>query len=235
MKYKKYKKDDPYSFVFGGFPTIELLNTKKEIVREVLISNKLNDGDEIFDLLNKLGIKYSVGNDITRLQNKGNIYIAGVFEKYRENLEDKNHVVLDNPENMGNLGTIIRSMAAFGLYDLAIIGSIDIFDPRVIRASMGSFFKVRKKLYKNKEEYLSNFGKDRSMYSFILDENSKRLNTIDNKGKFSLIFGNEAHGLDDSYRNISRSVFIPQSKDVDSLNLSSAVTVSLYHFMKDNL
>lgn len=80
MKYKKYKKDDPYSFVFGGFPTIELLNTKKEIVREVLISNKLNDGDEIFDLLNKLGIKYSVGNDITRLQNK-EIFILLVFLK----------------------------------------------------------------------------------------------------------------------------------------------------------
>jgi TrmH family RNA methyltransferase len=47
---------------------------------------------------------------------------------------------------------------------------------------------------------------------------------------FSLVFGNEASGLDDSYLKVGTSVMIPQSPDVDSLNLTIAVGIGVYAF-----
>ena len=51
---------------------------------------------------------------------------------------------------------------------------------------------------------------------------------------FSLVFGNEATGLDDSFLNVGTSIMIPQSSDVDSLNLTIAVGIGAYVFMNEN-
>ena len=56
------------------------------------------------------------------VSNKENCYIIGVFKKYESKINPKsNHVVLVNPSNMGNLGTIIRTAIGFGINDIAII------------------------------------------------------------------------------------------------------------------
>ena len=79
----------------------------------------------------------------------------GVFKKYENSLDHtKNQVLLVNPGDMGNLGTIIRVMLGFNYNNLAIIKPcIDIFDPKVIRASMGSLFSMNIKLYDSYKDY----------------------------------------------------------------------------------
>ena len=67
--------------------------------------------------------------------------------------------------------------------------------------------------------------------------NGKRTLTVADCPKpklFSLVFGNEATGLDDSYLEAGTSVIIPQSPDVDSLNLTIAVGVGTYLFTQGN-
>ena len=49
---------------------------------------------------------------------------------------------------------------------------------------------------------------------------------------FSLVFGNEGRGLDDDYLEVGKSILIPHSKEIDSLNLSLAVGIGLYEFTK---
>ena len=54
-----------------------------------------------------------------------------------------NHIVLVNPSDMGNLGTIIRTAVGFGFTDIGIISpAVDAYNPKVIRGSMGSFSKL---------------------------------------------------------------------------------------------
>ena len=91
---------------------------------------------------------------IEKISNKGNVYLMARFEKYTQSLEkNKNHVLLVNPSDMGNLGTIIRVMLGFGYKNLAIITPcIDHFDPKVIRASMGAIFGINIELYNSLEE-----------------------------------------------------------------------------------
>ncbi|MCR5329798.1 MAG: TrmH family RNA methyltransferase [Lachnospiraceae bacterium] len=174
---------------------------------------------------------------IEKLSDKENVYVVGVFEKYRCSLkEDMRHLVLVNPSNMGNLGTIIRTACGFGYYDLAIIEpAADIFNPKTVRASMGSLFRVRHELFTDFEEYLAKYcsGNNRMLYPFMLD-GSCSLNDapVPENDRFALIFGNEATGLPKSFSGYGCPVRIEQTEFVDSLNLTIAAGIGMYVFGK---
>jgi TrmH family RNA methyltransferase len=132
---------------------------------------------------------------------------------------------------MGNMGTIIRTLTGFGLNDLAVISpGVDIFDPKVIRASMGSIFKINFKYYDNFEIYRQE-SRERKIYTFMLD-GAKSLKKIehDKKDVFSLVFGNEATGLDKSFAQLGTSVLIQHTNRIDSLNLPIAASIAMYEF-----
>ena len=165
---------------------------------------------EVINLINSLRNNVEmVINDklLDKLSNKENCYVAAIFNKYSMNLNKNNkHLVLVNPMNMGNFGTIIRSALGFGFTDIAVIKpAIDIFDPKVIRSAMGSFFSCNIKYFNTIEEY--------------------------NNELFSLVFGNESSGLPISYLN-DDSIIISHSNKIDSLNLPMAVTIALYEVNK---
>ncbi|MDE7257750.1 MAG: TrmH family RNA methyltransferase, partial [Lachnospiraceae bacterium] len=164
-----------------------------------------------------------------------NCIVIGVFKKYQCKLNhNDNHVVLGNPSDTGNLGTIIRSCVGFGITNLAIIEpAVDIFHPKVIRASMGAVFKMNFEYFSCFSRYDQEYGNDREYYPFMLN-GVYRLGTFEHPGNksYSLIFGNEASGLDDSYLKVGKSVVISHAHSIDSLNLSMAVGIGIYEFGK---
>lgn len=233
MKWKKYKKGDDYSYAFGAFPTGELLAHNKEQVVEILFSEDFHEKEEWIRRLEQEHIAYRVSDKaVQRLANKGNIYVIGVFRTQLEQSRNNNHVVLDHISDMGNLGNIIRTMLAMDCYDLITIGSCcDIYDPRTVRASMGAVFSIRHSHFESYEEYRRAFPEERNVFCFLLAERgSTPLPNILGEGCWSLIFGNEGSGLAKEYEEIGTSVRIPQSEHVDSLNLTTAVAIGLYHF-----
>ena len=156
----------------------------------------------------------------------------GEFNKFSSPINPKmNHVVLVNPSNMGNLGTIIRAMVGFSIFDVAIIRpSADLFDPKVIRASMGAIFLLRFELFDTFSDYEKKFA-HRHLYPFMLQAKTS-LKETKKEEPFSLIFGNEATGLSESFLKVGTPLIIPQSSFVDSLNLDNAVSIGLYEFTK---
>lgn len=232
---KSYKKDFEYSYALGAFPTIELIKTRPETVIEVLVSSSYREEGErnLLALCDEKGIEVKLNDRaVSRLSPKENCYVIGVFRKYKCSLgTGKAHVALANPGNMGNLGTIIRTMTGFGVKNLAIIGGgADILDPKAVRASMGAIFRIKYEYYEDIESYKEKFS-DHKIYTFMLD-GAVPLNTlkIDRDKPFTLVFGNEATGLEPKYKGIGQSVVIPHSDEIDSLNLSIAVGISLYEF-----
>ena len=169
---------------------------------------------------------------IDRLSDKENVYVIGVFEKYVCKLEyDTPHLVLVNPSNMGNLGTIIRTACGFGYDDIAIIEpAADIFNPKTVRASMGSLFRIRHERFDDFGEYMKKYDA-RALYPFMLD-GSCSLKDVQKPGNscFSLIFGNEATGLPKEFAGYGRPVRIEQTEFVDSLNLTIAAGIGMYEF-----
>lgn len=230
---KPYKKDADYSYTLGAFPTFEMINAKPEIIRKVLVDSSFTDMDRLSGLCSKNKINLEVNDNlIKRLSDKENCYVAGVFDKYSCSLNtDKPHIVLVNPSNMGNLGTIIRTAVGFGIYNIAIIlPGADIFNPKTVRSSMGALFRLNFCLYESFEDYRSQFNRH-EIYTFMLNgENTLTLNNCPKAELYSLVFGNEATGLDDSYLKAGTSIMIPQSPYVDSLNLTIAVGIGAYVF-----
>lgn len=235
MDIKTYKKSFDYSYTFGIFPTVELIKNKPRQIIKVLVSShyKVESNTDIFELCSRFNIKTEINDKaINRISDKENNYVVGVFYKYECDLNaDSSHIVLVNPSNMGNMGTIIRTLTGFGLSDLAIISpGVDVFDPKVLRASMGSLFKINFKYFDSFKSYNEMFN-NRKIYTFMLD-GAKTLKHIkhDNSELFSLVFGNEATGLDESFSKVGTSVFIQHTDRIDSLNLTIAAGIAMYHF-----
>jgi RNA methyltransferase, TrmH family len=231
IKLREYKKDFEYSYCFGVFPTIELLTHQPDKVIKILLSSKgrTNSGlDKIKAICSKHNIPTETADNlVNKLASSENAYAIGVFKKYKTQLnQQENHLVLVNPQDTGNLGTIIRTMVGFNIYDLSLIRpAVDIFNPKTIRASMGAIFQIRFTYFDNFREYQQVH--KHNLYPFMTDGKTN-LEQVSFQKPYALIFGSESAGLDESFHKIGTCVEIPQNKNIDSLNLSSAVSIALY-------
>lgn len=234
---KIYKKNDETSYTLGVFPTIELLKTRPHDVIRVIVHSSI-EKNKGYPLIQQLCQQNHIHIDIhdktiDKLSPKNNCFAIGVFKKYRCDIEDQNHVVLVNPMDMGNMGTIMRTMLGFGYKNLIIIRpAVDIFDPKVIRASMGAIFHLNIKYYNEFETYYDQY-RHHEFYLLML-KGAKNIHKVSANHIHSLVFGNESSGLPDQYLEYGQSVFIPHSEDIDSLNLSMALGLTLFHFSKDH-
>lgn len=229
--WKKYKKTEKTTYVFGVFPTIECLEHRKENVVSVIISPKgdTNEGVlKIQKLCNESKIPIEINQRIFEKIAAGeNTYAVAVLKKYISPLDiNDNHIVLINPSDMGNVGTICRTMLALDFKNLAVITpSVDVFDPKVIRSSMGAFFSLNIECYSSLEEYMKKFV--RQNY-FFTGDGETLLNDIKLNAPYSLIFGNESAGIDPKYKKLGKTVRLLQSNKVDSYNLAISVGIALY-------
>jgi len=238
VKLRTYKKELGYSYALGASPVIELLQNRPDDCFKVIFDPSYPDKNgKIANLCEKYNIPREEDRKfIGMLSPKENCYAAAVFYKRGRQIgANKSHVVLDNPADMGNLGTIMRSCAGFGISDIAIIGGgADVFNPKVIRASMGAFFCVNAQYFDSIGDYLGFCGDNRDIYTFMLGGNYNLAGLPVDKSKiYSLVFGNEAAGLDyETYKNTGKSVVIGHTDKIDSLSLPTAVGVALFWFAK---
>lgn len=237
MNIKRYKKGDTQSYTLGTTLTIELLKQKPEICKKVYLhSDLVGDGKaRIIELCENNGIEYEINTKVFNiLSQKENCFAIGIFETFSCELSKRNnHVVLVNPSNLGNLGTIMRSMCGFGIKDLAIITpAVDIFDPNAVRSSMGAIFDVRFKNFSSFEDYAEYTG-ERTFYPFMLQA-STNMSETNFDSPSSLIFGNESSGLPIEFKEIGKPLIIRHSNEIDSLNLSIACSIALYEYTKKN-
>lgn len=233
---KGYKKSNDYSYTLGVFPTIELLKTRPQDVQRVIVHSSI-EKNKGYPLIQKLCLKNHIYIDISdktihKLSPKGNCFAIGVFKKNLSSLKKGHHIALVNPMDMGNIGTIMRTMLGFGYYNLVIIKpAVDVFDPKVIRASMGAIFHLNIEYYDDFECYYQKY-KHHEFYPLML-KGASNIHNVFTENLHTLVFGNESSGLPDEYLNYGKSVFIPHSEEIDSLNLSMAVGLTLFHFSKN--
>lgn len=225
---KKYKKDDARSYALGAAVTMELLNARPSSARCVYVSPK-SDVAVVAEKARALGVPVTESEKAFNiLSPKENCYAIGEFDKFESKISaDRSHIVLVNPSNSGNLGTIMRDVAAFDCCDLAIIRpAVDPFDPKTVRASMGAAFNIAFECFDSFEAYRAKFGTHTALPFMLCGAPFGRI-AFDSQKRYSLIFGNEATGLPQEYAEFG-AARIEQSDKVDSLNLSVAVSVALY-------
>lgn len=234
---KPYKKDTLYSYVFGAFPTFELIAARPEHVLGVYVHSSFTDQEKLLEVCRQHDIPvWFQDKTIQRLRDKENVFVIGVVKKFEDELcGNRSHIVLVQPSNMGNLGTIMRTAIGFGVKDIAIIGegAVDYFHPKTLRSSMGAAFRIRHHHYADFAAYRREFP-EHEVYTFMLT-GKKQLTVTDcpKPRLFSLVFGNEATGLPQEYESYGTSIIIPQTPEVDSLNLTIAVGIGTFLFTRN--
>ena len=230
-----YQSGLDYSYAPGIFPSMECLLYRPESVRRLLVHSAAA-GREGIGKLTELAEAHRIRIEeadraLGRISGKENCFAAAVFGKFRDELrKDRPHVVLHRPGDSGNAGTILRTSLGFGTEDIALIRPcVDVFDPRTVRASMGSLFRLRVRVYDSFEEYRAEFP-DRQLYPFMLDASVPLREIREIPEVYSLVFGNEGSGLPAEFASMGQPVRIESSDKVDSLNLAIAAGIGIYYF-----
>ena len=235
IKVTSYKRDNIYTYGLGATVAMEYLLKNRKVVKGVILHPGFRSEDTISKIRGICGSDIPVSVEekpFNILSKKDNCFVIAVIEKQDVQIRDGNHMVLVNPSNCGNLGTIVRSCLGFGVEDIAIVGktAADPCDPKTIRASMGACASVRIEVFEDFEDYEKRFPSN-NLYPFMLDGSTKLQETTINK-PFSLIMGNEATGLDPVFQNIGQPIRIEHSGNIDSLNITIAASIGLYEATK---
>ena len=146
-----------------------------------------------------------------------------------KNNADAKLLILDNVRDPGNIGTIIRTSEAAGVTGLILsAGCADIYNPKVVRSTMGSIFRV-KIISGNLSEIipeLKNLGVE--IYGSAL-KSSKDYREVTYGAKHAFIVGNEANGISDEVLSLTtQNIKIPMAGKVESLNAAISAAVLLF-------
>ncbi len=150
-------------------------------------------------------------------------------------------VALDRPTSPGNVGTVARSVDAFGAHGVVVTGhAADPYDPKAVRASTGSVFAVPVVTAASASEVVERFGAARPAGSGPMqvvgtdEDGDLDLADVDLTLPTLVVTGNEARGLSAQWREACDVVArIPmQAKAASSLNMASATAVVLYEALR---
>lgn len=205
----------------------------KEAKEAGLLLETYSPYDVNYGVLNNM-VKKNVMEYISNLPSCPSVIGVVKFMEGRDDLKDK-IIILDNVQDPGNLGTIIRSAKAFNIDTVVLsLDSVKKYNEKVIRASQGMLFKVNviTKDLKKFIPYLKEKGYKVYGTSVI---NGKMVNKVSLKGKVAVVMGNEGQGIqEDIKRLLSDNIYIKMNECCESLNVSVASSIIMYEMNKEN-
>ena len=140
-------------------------------------------------------------------------------------------ILLDEIQDPGNLGTIIRSSVAFGI-DMIILSenTVDLYNPKVLRATQGMYCHIpivslnaKDALQYFKQKHYAIYGTN------VVNGVDARSLTEEEKKKFCLIMGNEGNGIRPEIEELcDKNLYIPMKEEAESLNVGVACSILIY-------
>ncbi len=139
-------------------------------------------------------------------------------------------LLLDNVQDPGNIGTLIRSAVAFGFSAIVSHNSVDYYNDKVIRATQGAIFKISLINFN-----LVDFIKTHQDYQYLVTDlkSDVYLEKLELKtNKIGVILGNEGQGVDRAVIELVEDGFKLKMEKMESLNVSVAGSIIMYELMK---
>ena len=142
----------------------------------------------------------------------------------------KKVVLLDSISDPGNLGTIIRSAAAFGADGIILFGDcVELYSPKVIRSTTGNFFKVPIVNLSQIEDIKTIFPNHKIIATALSKENNIEIKKCAEYDNYIVMFGSEATGLCKELIDIAdKNIKLEMTNNVESLNISVCASIVLY-------
>ena len=139
---------------------------------------------------------------------------------------NENYVILDQISDPGNLGTILRTCAWYGINQIVLMPeSVDPFNLKCLRSAMGAHFSFNYINYSDYDEIISFLEKNN--YNILCSNlNGSDVSKISVIGKWALVLGSEAHGINFLFEKFN-NITISKKGSIDSLNVSVATGILL--------
>lgn len=160
--------------------------------------------------------------------------ILGICKKKENTLKGNKIVILEDIQDPGNLGTIIRSSVAFNVDTLVLSNNtVDLYNPKVIRATQGMLFKSNIIIENDLENLIKNLKQNNYTIYTTNVKNGNSLKTIEKKDKVAIIMGNEGSGVSEKLNSLAdKYLYIDMNKNCESLNVAVATSIILYELDK---
>ncbi|MGB7527941.1 TrmH family RNA methyltransferase [Sphingobacterium cellulitidis] len=148
------------------------------------------------------------------------------------NLKGKHSLILDDVQDPGNLGTIIRTAEWFGIENIICsIGTVDAYNPKVVQATMGSLSRI-KIHYLDLEEFI--LKNNLPIFGALLNGESIYETNFGDEG--FIMMGNEGNGIRESLiPKVDKAVTIPRVGNAESLNVAVATTIFCSELTRQNM
>jgi len=151
--------------------------------------------------------------------------------KEPQDISSGNIAVLDRIRDPGNLGTILRSAEALGIKDLILVDCVDIYNPKVVRASLGSIFALNIITCSDSSTALKVL---EGIDIFALSMSGQSIYDFTPKSRIAIVVGNEASGVSDDFLLASRGIIsIPMAGKMESLNAAVSFSIAV-SFLENN-
>lgn len=229
MKYqqKKYRDKDTCFLVEGEHLIQEAIMAQclKSLIVRMGVAHRFANVEEIYYVSDEIMDKLS--------KNVSHVDFIGVCHKFEAEPNTMHKVLLlDDVQDPGNLGTMIRTAYSFG-FDAIFVskGCVDVYNEKVVRSTQGALFHIPL----IQVELLSMISTLQAegfvVYATSLRD-AKALSQFDDGSKVALIFGNEGSGVKEEVVAASDASIIIEMASFESLNVAVAAGICMYHFRK---
>lgn len=244
LKEKKYR-DEYNEYVVEGVKIVEEAIKENAKIKQVIVCN---DTTKIYEIPTHIMLEIAkfdciyvsdkIFNYITQVTNPQGV--MAIIEKQDENMQiDYNQdiiVMLDDVQDPGNLGTILRTVDSIGLNQIIVSkGTADSFNSKVVRSTMGAIFRLKiieeDDLIKTIKELRKHHFK--LLVTSLQTENS--IYDIDFSKKI-IVIGNEANGVSKEIQDLAdEKAKIPMLGRTESLNASVAAGIVMYEYVRQKI
>lgn len=233
LKQKK-ERDRSLKYTVEGIKSVRDAIDANADISEILVSERFYSESD-FSYPGKIDI-YVIADGIfqTLSSTETPPGIIAVINQHRKSLPpinpDKPYIYCDNVRDPGNLGTIIRTADAAGFGGVLLSdGCADIYNPKTVRSSMGSFFHIPIFESINADEIRSLKNSGFSVFAGLLDDDTVDYTEADMSKPSIIVVGNEANGICGEIASLADfKVKIPIEGKAESLNVGVAAALLMY-------
>ncbi len=240
LKEKKYR-DEYKEYIVEGLKLIEEAIKENAQIAQIVVCEGCDKAEIIQNRLRYEMAKYEciyVPQNIFKMIS-GVETPQGILAVIKKSDQDSLHydediiVALDDIQDPGNLGTILRTVDSVGLKQILVSkGTTDVYSPKVVRSTMGAIYRVNVIECENLKETLKQA--QNNGYKIICTslDAKKTIYQVDYNKKV-IVAGNEANGISKEIKKIAdEKVIIPMLGKTESLNVSVATGIILYEYIR---
>lgn len=239
---EKKERDISNEYMIEGIKLVQEAIQENAIIKQIIICDDCEKKDNISKNLmyeiakyNCIYVTKNIFKYISEVQEPQGI--LAVIEKNNSN-KDIDYtqdiiVALDDVQDPGNLGTILRTVDSIGITQILVSkGTADSYNPKVVRSTMGAIFRIKIIECDDLENTLKEIRKHKFKIVVTSLQTENSIYEI-NYNKKIIVIGNEANGVNKNIQQMAdEKVKIPMLGKTESLNASVATGIVLYEYVR---